>query len=142
MSANYDVKSCGGVIYLKQDGKLLYLVINETAESLTTWGLVKGHVEGSETETQTAIREIYEEVGLTIRLIPNFREVIKYIIPSTQKKKQVVFFLCESNTTFIRYNGSEILQYKWLEYADAYEALTFTDTKDVLAKANDFLQSQ
>lgn len=53
-------KSCGAVIFQRQGELLTYLVLHSV---LGHWTLCKGHVEGSETEHETALREIREETG-------------------------------------------------------------------------------
>ena len=68
-------KSCGAVIYTERGGKRFYLV------ELMQKGhcsICKGHVEGDESEHQTAEREIYEETGLSVEFVNGFRETIEY----------------------------------------------------------------
>ena len=59
------------------------------------WSFPKGHVEAGETERQTALREVKEETGLSIRLYDGFRESVEYF-PQAGVKKQVVYFLGEA----------------------------------------------
>ena len=54
-------KSCGAAVCRMQDGKRLYLIETMVQGHVS---LCKGHVEGSETEHETARREILEETGL------------------------------------------------------------------------------
>jgi len=43
------------------------------------WGFPKGHIENNETKEETAIREVFEETNVNIRIIPGFERLIKYI---------------------------------------------------------------
>ena len=52
-------KSCGAVVYTLKNGKPQYVIV-QSLEGF--YGFPKGHIENNETEKETAIREIYEEV--------------------------------------------------------------------------------
>lgn len=54
-------KSCGAVIYVEAEGARKYVIIRSPEGY---YGFPKGHMEPGETEEQTALREIFEEVGL------------------------------------------------------------------------------
>lgn len=61
--------SAGGIILREIDGQIK-IALAQRASMPATWVLPKGHVEAGETLEQTALREIYEETGLTsIQLI-------------------------------------------------------------------------
>ena len=68
-------KSCGAVIFREENTRRYYLVLKSTQGHTT---LCKGHVEGEETEHETAAREIREETGLEVEFIHGFRRVITY----------------------------------------------------------------
>ena len=68
-------KSCGAVIFREDMTERYYLILTSTQGHTT---LCKGHVEGKETEHETAVREILEETGLTVGFVDGFREVITY----------------------------------------------------------------
>ena len=130
-------KSSGAVIY-KNDKYLLLKY------SMGHWGFVKGHVENKESEEETLFRETKEETGLTkenLKLIDGFKEKINYYFKKDNKKiyKEVVFFLLESKTNNITLSH-EHDDYLWLPYKDAYDKLTFKNSKNLLKKANDFVE--
>ena len=58
------------------------------------WSLPKGHIEAGETDVQTALRELYEETGLTAKLDTSRCASITYPI-SNYARKEVVFYLGE-----------------------------------------------
>ena len=82
-------KSCGVLPYRKSNGKREYLIVYEQFSQC--WSLPKGHMEAGETETQTALRELFEETGLTAVINAAVSAAIEYPI-SPIARKQVVFF--------------------------------------------------
>lgn len=130
-------KSCGAILW-RNNGKREYLLIlNKKGNALGHWGFPKGHVEGNETEVQTARREILEETGIKAgNFADGFRIVVHYS-PAPNIEKDVVYFLCEISDTNIVLQESEIAEYKWLDYDAAKKLLTY-DT-DILEKAESFL---
>ncbi|MBQ3929235.1 MAG: NUDIX domain-containing protein [Clostridia bacterium] len=110
-------KSCGAVVYRKtasSDIKIL-LVKNHNGKC---WTFPKGHVENNETEQQTALREIKEETGLTVKIEPNFRQTSVYR-PFGKIKKRVVFFLARSEDSNVSLQPSEIDFYRWASIDEA-----------------------
>ncbi len=131
-------KSCGAVIYINNDEKTRYLLLNYTAGH---WDFVKGNVEPNETEKQTVTREMMEETGITdAQFIDGFRESINYFYrrQGLTINKEVVFFIIESNSEEVKISFEHI-GFIWLDYQHAMEKLTFKNAKDVLLKAHDFL---
>ncbi len=108
-------KSCGAVIYREINDKIEYLCILQKKSGL--YSVPKGHSEAFETEQQTAMREIYEEVGIQTEFKPNFRLEVQYEVPNN-KKKTVVIFLAEYKGE-IKIDGNEIKEYQWVGYEKA-----------------------
>jgi 8-oxo-dGTP pyrophosphatase MutT (NUDIX family) len=131
-------KSCGAVIYINNQEKTRYLLLNYTAGH---WDFVKGNVEPNETEKQTVTREMMEETGITdAQFVDGFRESINYFYrrQGLTINKEVVFFIIESNADEVKISFEHI-GFIWLDYQHAMEKLTFKNAKDVLLKAHDFL---
>ena len=81
----FDEKSCGGILFTYENDALKFLLI---ANQDGIYGFPKGHVEGNETEAETAKREIYEEVGINASFIEEFRECDAYRLFSKVKNKE------------------------------------------------------
>lgn len=73
--------SCGGVVFNRRNDEILYVIV-QSLEGY--YGFPKGHMENNETEEQTAVREIYEETGLKVEIIPGFRIIDEYPNPKTK----------------------------------------------------------
>lgn len=120
-------KSCGAIIYCVKNNKIFYLI------EYTTRGYIsfpKGHVEENETEEETALREIKEEINLDVVLDTSFRVVTTYN-PKKDVIKDLVLFVAE--ITFEDKNASlhndEVDFTKWLSYEEVLEILEHENAK-------------
>ena len=68
-------KSCGAIVYREKDGVEILLIKHKNGGH---WAFPKGHVENKETEEETALREIWEETGLKVKLDKGFRRSVAY----------------------------------------------------------------
>ena len=132
-------RSCGMVLVTTENGEERYLLIqNENG----ICGLPKGHMESGETEEETALREVWEETSVRPELIPGFREEIRYSM-SNGNDKTVAFFLGRfANQTPAQNEGFERFSFLLLPFQQAYDHLSFANTKGVLKKANAFLRKE
>lgn len=128
-------KSCGAVIYKVYDNSLYFLIIKQT---LGHFSFPKGHVENYESEEETAIREVKEEVNLDIKLDTNFREVNTYS-PQNGVVKDVIFFLGEVVSGEIFPQEEEVEEIFWLKYNDAKDILTYQSDAKILDKAYQYI---
>ena len=128
-------KSCGAVIYHGEGEERRYLV-EHMLKGHTS--LCKGHMEGDETEHETAIREIREETALTVTFVDGFRTCIEYS-PYRNCLKQVVFFLAASDSMDVTAQPEEVSSISWLKLEEAEKALTHASDREVLKKAAAFL---
>lgn len=128
-------KSCGCIIFKYDEEKLLFLVIKQT---LGHFSFPKGHVEESESEKDTALREVKEETGFDISFVGDFREVITYS-PKPGVLKDVVFFLGNVIDGVMTPQEDEVSLIEWLSYEDALKVVTYDDDKNVLKKAYEYI---
>lgn len=124
------------VLFLNiDDEKLLFLVVKQT---LGHFSFPKGHVEESESEKDTALREVKEETGFDISFVGDFREVITYS-PKPGVLKDVVFFLGNVIDGVMTPQKDEVSLIEWLSYEDALKVVTYDDDKNVLKKAYEYI---
>ncbi len=132
--------SAGAVIYRMEDGRRLYLLLLHEFKT-KYWEFPRGKIEGSETIQETAVREIEEETGITeLKLIPGFEEKIEWFFKRDRKTvfKQATYLLAETQTKKVTL--SEELDFTWLPYKEALNTITHKNEKEVLQKAEAFLQ--
>ncbi|MBQ9717662.1 MAG: NUDIX domain-containing protein [Clostridia bacterium] len=130
-------KSCGAVVFTCVGSEIRYVRAQSRAGH---YGFQKGHVESGETEKETALREIYEEVGLCPVLLDGFREMSEYEIPSLGIRKQVVLFLGYYESQEIIPQESELKKAVTVSYEEAMALLEHEDNKLILTSAEAFLR--
>ncbi len=133
-------KSCGAVLFRKEKGRILYLLLHYEAGH---WDFPKGNQEKGEEEIETVKREIVEETGIAhINLLDGFKQAINYKYKNTEKllvDKNVSFYLAEAGTPSVKIS-LEHIGYAWLYYEDALERITYKNSRELLEKAEHFLR--
>lgn len=148
----YEV-SVGAVIFHRFQNGIRYLLLRYPHGH---WDYVKGHVEAGESYEETLKRETQEESGIEhIDIANGFREATRYFYTAKgserEKRKRagkglwifktVYFYLAETPKTEIIISDEHI-DFAWLPFDDAVQKLSFPATKEILRKANDFLQKE
>ena len=136
---NYEY-SCGAVVFTRIGGIPHYVLVRAKDQPEGCHGFPKGHMESGETEEQTALREIFEETGLRVRLLDGFRAVTEYDLPTPPNtRKRVVFFLAEYENQTPRPQESELSAIILVPWPEALELTEFSDSKQILTDAHQFL---
>ena len=120
-------KACGCII-IEEDKVLLIYEKNRNF-----WGFPKGHVEGNETEIETATREVTEEVGLDVIIDESKRYVLNYIIRN-EIDKTTVLYIAKVKGGKLERQEAEIEEIRWCTFDEALELLTFDNLKDMFKK--------
>lgn len=133
-------KSYGAVVFTRRGNELAYVIIHSIGGD---YGFPKGHMEPGETEQDTALREIREEVGLQPVLLNDFRQTISYPLPSKPGvTKHVTYFLAEYQDQEIRCQPEELLGASLMPYEEAYRTLSHQASKAVLEAADRFIRKR
>lgn len=132
-------RSCGAVVFNGKGAERTFLLIKNKRSA--HWGFPKGHVEKGESFEETALREVFEETGLKVKLIPEFASRSDYTIQG-KVEKNVTIFLAKSDTRDVVLQEEEIENSVWLSYTEAMKTLKFENDKSILKKAYAFLQKK
>ena len=128
--------SCGAVVFRMIAGEVRYLLIKNKRSA--NWGFPKGHIERGETKEDTARREVLEETGIRIQIIPGFISKSEYTIQG-KVEKSVSIFVAKTSDTQTIIQHEEIEDYIWLNYDKAIKTLKFENDRAILEKAHEFL---
>jgi 8-oxo-dGTP pyrophosphatase MutT (NUDIX family) len=133
-------KSCGALVWRRDgDGKTYILMIRHKAGGHRSFP--KGHMERGETEYMTAVREVFEETAVQIRIDSDFRETVHYH-PFPGVSKEVVYFLTETTQKNIHPREGEIAQVEWVPVEEAEASLAHENDKSVFRAAMKKLKSR
>lgn len=131
--------SCGSIVFTNTDQGRKYLLIRNKRSA--HWGFPKGHVEKGETNEETAKREVLEETGIEISIIPGFAESSEYTIQG-RIEKNVVIFLSYSNKMHYKMQEEEIEECGWFGYEQAMRTLNYENDKRILVNAENFIKTK
>jgi len=132
-------KSCGAVILKKEDNGIKVLLVQ--MKNGGHFAFPKGHVEGDETERETATREIMEECSLSVNFVDGFRESTSYS-PKEGVMKEVVYFLATPAKANFTAQEEEILSIKWESAEKAISAVTYENDKQILKNAIEYFKNK
>ena len=130
-------RSCGAVVFARKEGRPLFVIVREMAGA---YSFPKGHMEGNETEEETARREIFEETGLQPSFLPGFREQDEYDLAERPGfRKRVTYFLAEFEGGTLTPRPGEIRELLLLPYEQALTYFEHESSRRILSAAYAFL---
>ena len=131
-------KSCGGVVFTREKGEIRYVII-QSKEGI--FGFPKGHTEGAESETETALREIKEETGLSVRLLEGFwtEDSHPFIRNGEARMKHIVYFLAEYAGQDPVMQEAELSGIHLMDFDTALSAFQYESSRRILTEAHQFL---
>ena len=136
-------KSAGCVVFLEKSSKRFYLLLHKEASDhyKESWSFPKGLVEKGEEDKDAARRETQEETGITdLEFFTEFREKVHYVYKKEGAfvSKDVIYFLTKTQQSQATVS-EEHSGYEWLPYEKAIDRLTQKSDKEILEKAEAYL---
>jgi len=126
----------------KQAGGRRFLLVHHQKGH---WGFPKGHADPGETPTQTALRELAEETGVTsCRLIGDESFIERYAFINKKGKridKTVTFFVGLVGDPAVTIQPQEVQDYAWLTAEQARDRLTFPEDRELLGRVLAYLDT-
>ena len=116
----YKEISAGGVVFRRAEGQLQIQLITDRYGKMS---FAKGKQEPGETVEETALREIWEETGVTGRIVQPI-DIIAYTyehVEHGQVDKEVHYYLVECKDGDLKAQIEEIRGVDWYEPLDALE---------------------
>ena len=140
-----DEKSCGAIVYTYEKGARKYVIIRGTGIYKEFCGFPKGHMEPGETENETALREVKEEIGLDVTILEGFRVVDEHFLAREghpNDKKTNVYFLAECRDQEVKAQKSEVSEVVLMDYKEAMQILQYEESRRELTEAEEYLNKR
>jgi 8-oxo-dGTP diphosphatase len=131
--------SAGGIVYKKEDGKILVLVSQHSGHY--GWVFPKGRIGDKEenknqTKEETAIREVEEETGVKGEIEKALNPITYfYVWEGKRIKKTVYYFLMKYIGGDITKHDWEMQAVEWLPKDEVLDRLTYPSDKAVFEEA-------
>ena len=129
--SNLIVKQVYGIVF--SNDKRIILQVNDNKYNLTGGKPLIG-----ETYEETAAREVLEEAGIHINIIPGFMTTSEYMIQNRVEKTVHIFVASTTDTNTV-IQESEIEDYAWLAFDSSVKRLKFENDRKILSDARAFL---
>lgn len=121
------------VVHRSADGPRLLLIHDRHG----AWTFPKGHLDAGESSAQAAIREVYEETGITGTLGALVASITYPVTKKGQSQiKQVDFYLLSTEQTTVHLQAEEgIDDYRWATPAEALALVSYPQVNAVVQQA-------
>jgi 8-oxo-dGTP pyrophosphatase MutT (NUDIX family) len=129
--------SAGGIVVRHESGQPWLVVGSRRRErDGRTWTLPKGTPNQGESREQTAIREVEEETGLTVRITGELDSIEYWFVQSgTRIHKTVHYYMMEPVGGDLASHDHEFDEVRWIPFDSAASMLTFETERALVAKA-------
>jgi 8-oxo-dGTP diphosphatase len=135
--------SSGGVIF-RREGSNAEIALVAVKEG-RVWSLPKGVVEKGEEPSQTAVREVWEETGLSGRIVKKIGDISYwYYIKdnNTKCRKTVHFYLLEYVSGTTSDHNWEVDAAEWVPIDDALNRVSYKGDREIVQKAKEMLSEK
>ncbi len=135
--------SSGGVIFRDANDSDMEIALVSVKEG-KVWSLPKGLVEKGEEASETAVREVREETGLSGKIIKKLGDITYwYFIKEDNAKcrKTVHFYLLQYVSGSTADHNWEVDKAEWFPINEALKKLSYKGDKEIVRKAKESLLS-
>ena len=141
---NATATSAGGIVIDWKSGiPQLVVGMRRRERDSVTWTLPKGTPHAGESVEETALREVGEETGLTVRITGSLDSIsYTFVQHGTRIHKTVHYFLMEPTGGDLAQHDHEFERVRWISFDEAPGTLTFETERALVERARERLAKQ
>lgn len=145
-NSNHNEVSAGGFVISKSDPNLVALMARFNRGGKLEWCIPKGHLEGSETNEQAAVREVFEETGLEAEIVASLGEVsYQFIQDGAKISKTVHVYLLQQTggeLSFEHDPHKEASELEWVAVSELVARLSHSNEKRIAKMAIELIEAR
>ena len=122
------VQAAGGLIVRRRGGLLQMVVVHRPEQQ--DWSFPKGKLEAGETLDVAALREVWEETGMTCELL-RFIGHTEYVDRKGRQKTVAYWIMAATEGTFSP--NEEVDELRWLDLDEASRLLSYPRDQELVA---------
>lgn len=138
--------SAGGFVLAADGSPRIAVIGRRNRGGRIDWCVPKGHLEGSETIEEAAIREVAEETGLEATIIESLGSIhYEFSTPTSIISKTVHHFLMKQtggNLTIENDPDQEAVDIRWINVALLHEDLTHENERRLASIVQEWVANQ
>jgi 8-oxo-dGTP pyrophosphatase MutT (NUDIX family) len=129
--------SAGGIVVSTERARPSLVVgMRRRARDAVTWTLPKGTPDPGESVEQTAVREVAEETGLSVRIIEPLPSIqYDFVQDGRRIHKTVHYFLMAPTGGDLSQHDAEFERVRWVPFDEAGGLLSFATERELVATA-------
>ena len=116
-----------GIVPLKKvEGEWITLLIKHRRSAF--WGFPKGHADAGEEPFEAAVRELFEETGMSIKNLlvqKPLQEKYQFRFQGEMISKTVTYFIAEVDEGVVTLQTEEVEEFRWVPLTDAEFEVTY-----------------
>ncbi len=138
--------SAGGFVISKTDNSLVALMARFNRGGKLEWCIPKGHLEQTESNEEAALREVFEETGLTAEIIAYLGEVsYQFIQSGVRVNKTVHVYLMQQiggELSFDNDPHKEASQLEWVRVSELLTRLSHGNERRIAKMAVELIEAR
>lgn len=116
------------------------LIARRDRRGRLVWSLPKGHLEEGESAEQAAVREVFEETGITGTIVASLGTIDFWFMADDRRvHKTVHHFVLDAQDVLLSDADAEVSEVEWVPLGEVGARLRYSDERRLLDRVRAFL---
>jgi 8-oxo-dGTP pyrophosphatase MutT (NUDIX family) len=143
VASSEEVSAGGFVLDRRPSPPRAALIARRDRRGRLVWSLPKGHIEAGETPEEAAIREIFEETGITGTILASLGTIDFWFMADEKRiHKTVHHFVLEAQDVELSDADAEVTEVAWVPLDEVVARLRYADERRLVDRVYAALDEQ